>query len=91
LWRFIARAFKKYYNAADPAEIQRQAEAEIPIEQIVKEWPVSTDPKRHVAVVSELFDSGATIVNIHSGQADQKRVIDFYGSHVLPALRQQRS
>jgi F420-dependent hydroxymycolic acid dehydrogenase len=91
LWRFIARAFKKYYNVADPAEIQRQAEAEIPIEQIVKEWPVSTDPKRHVAVVSELFDSGATIVNIHSGQADQKRVIDFYGSHVLPALRQQRS
>ena len=32
----------------------------------------------------ELFDSGATIVNIHTGQQDQKRAIEFYGSKVLP-------
>jgi F420-dependent hydroxymycolic acid dehydrogenase len=34
--------------------------------------------------VRELLDSGATIINLHSGQPDQKRVIDFYGSRVLP-------
>jgi hypothetical protein len=27
-------------------------------------------------------------VNIHSGQADQKRVIDFYGKEVLPRIKQ---
>jgi TAT-translocated FGD2 family F420-dependent dehydrogenase len=89
LWHFIPKAFKKYFNVTDPAEIQRQAEADIPIEQIVKEWPVSADPALHVAKVRELFDSGATIVNIHSGQPDQKRVIDFYAKHVLPQFRQR--
>jgi hypothetical protein len=29
-------------------------------------------------------DSGVTIVNVHSGQPDQARVIDFYGTRVLP-------
>ena len=37
----------------------------------------------------ELFASGATIVNVHSGQADQRAVIDFYGSHVLPEVYAQ--
>src|SRR5207248_1042895 len=31
LWRFIPKAFKKYYNTSDPAEIQRQAEADLPL------------------------------------------------------------
>jgi len=34
-----------------------------------------------------LFDSGATIVNIHSGQSNQQKVIEFYGSQVLPRVR----
>lgn len=33
------------------------------------------------------FQSGATIVNIHAGQRDQIRVIDFYGTRVLPEFR----
>jgi len=40
------------------------------------DWPVSTDSSAHLKVINEFFDSGATIVNIHSGQADQERVID---------------
>jgi len=55
---------------------------------MIKEWPVSTDPAVHIAAVKELFDSGATIVNIHSGQADQRKVIEFFGSHVLPKVHQ---
>jgi hypothetical protein len=35
----------------------------------------------------ELFDHGATIVNVHSGQPDQARVIEFYGTHVIPAFK----
>lgn len=49
---------------------------------------MSTDPAVHIAKVRELFDSGATIINIHTGQQDQQRVIEFYASHVLPAFRQ---
>ncbi len=86
LWRFIPKAFKGYYNIHDPAEIQRRAESEQPIEQIIKEWPVGTDANLHVTKIKQLFDSGANIVNIHSGQQDQARVIEFYGSHVLPKL-----
>jgi hypothetical protein len=58
-----------------------------PLEKVYGDWPVSTDPAAHVKAISELFDSGATIVNIHSGQEDQKRVIEFYGKEVLPRIK----
>lgn len=83
---FCRRALKKYYNVADPAEIQRQADSELPLEQVSGDWPIGTDPTIHIEAINELFDSGATIVNIHSGQADQKKVIEFYASSVLPKL-----
>jgi hypothetical protein len=41
----------------------------------------------HAKAIVDIFESGATIVNIHSGQSDQKRVIDFYGEQVLPRVR----
>jgi alkanesulfonate monooxygenase SsuD/methylene tetrahydromethanopterin reductase-like flavin-dependent oxidoreductase (luciferase family) len=88
LWRFLPKAFKTDYNITDPAEIQRQAEAQLPLDKITEGWVVSTDPAKHIARMQELFESGVTIVNVHSGQLDQKRVIDFYGSHVLPKVGQ---
>jgi alkanesulfonate monooxygenase SsuD/methylene tetrahydromethanopterin reductase-like flavin-dependent oxidoreductase (luciferase family) len=39
-----------------------------------------------VNALNDLFKSGVTIVNVHSGQADQHAAIDFYGSRVLPQL-----
>lgn len=87
LWRFIPKAFETYYGIGDPAEIQARAEAEVSIEKIIASWTVGTEPELHIAGVRKLFESGATIVNIHAGQSDQKRVIDFYGEHILPALR----
>ena len=45
------------------------------------------DPEVHIAAIKALFDSGVSIVNIHSGQADQAKVIDFYASKVLPTFR----
>jgi hypothetical protein len=71
----------------DPQEIEQRAKAEIPLEEVYKEWPVSTDPEVHAKAIHGLFDSGATEVHIHSGQQDQKRVIQFYGKEVLPRLR----
>ncbi len=87
-WRFIPNAFKGYFNVRDPAEIQRRAEFEVQLEDLIQQWPASTDPEDHVAAIRELFDSGVSIVNIHSGQADQAKVINFYASEVLPAFKQ---
>jgi TAT-translocated FGD2 family F420-dependent dehydrogenase len=86
LWRFLPKAFESYYGITDPAEIQRRAEAELPLEKVYADWSVGTDPEVHIEAIRKLFASGATLVNIHSGQADQRKVIDFYGRHVLPRL-----
>jgi len=86
LWRFLPKAFKGYYEITDPAEIQRRAEADLPIEKLIADWTVSPRPELHIKAIDDLFESGATIVNIHSGQTDQQKVIDFYGNWVLPEL-----
>ena len=88
LWRFTQKAFKTLYNVTDPAEIQRRAEAESPLDQVMQGWPVGTDPGAHIAKIQELFDSGVSIVNVHAGQMDQERVIHFYANHVLPKVKQ---
>jgi F420-dependent hydroxymycolic acid dehydrogenase len=87
LWRFGPKAWKPYFNIRDPQTIQDRAEAEIPLEKVTEGWSLGTDPEVHVTVLSDLFATGATGVHIHSGQRDQKRVIDFYGKEVLPRLR----
>jgi TAT-translocated FGD2 family F420-dependent dehydrogenase len=87
-WRFGVNAWKSLYNVPDPTDIQQQADRQTPIEEVLKSWAVGTDPAVHIDAVRELFDSGASIVNIHSGQPDQRRVIEFYASHVLPRFHQ---
>lgn len=87
LWRFGPKAFKTYYNVRDPEEIQKEANAQIPLEQVYEGWAIGTDPNVHLKKIRELFDSGVTIVNVHSGQPDQERVIQFYGKEVLPKLQ----
>jgi F420-dependent hydroxymycolic acid dehydrogenase len=91
LWRFGPKAWKPYFNIRDPKTIQERAQAEIPLEKVTEGWPVSTDPEVHVKALTELFKSGASGVHIHSGQHDQKRVIDFYGKEVLPRFRKVTS
>src|SRR5579862_1012185 len=86
LWRFGPKAFTEYYNVPDPQQIQQRADAEVPLEKVYGEWAAGTDPAAHIKKVNELFQSGATIVNIHSGQADQKRIIEFYGKELIPHL-----
>jgi TAT-translocated FGD2 family F420-dependent dehydrogenase len=88
LWRFGPQAFKSLYNVPDPVEIQRRADAGTPMDQVTKEWPISNDPGPHIQKIHELQESGVSIVNIHAGQPDQQRVVDFYTTRVLPHVRQ---
>ena len=57
------------------------------MEKVCGEWAIGTDPQIHIDAIQGLFDSGIKLVNIHAGQMDQQRAIDFYGAKVLPALR----
>jgi len=87
LWNFIPKAFKGYHNIPDPVQIERQAQADLPLPKVYGDWTISTDPAVHVKAIRKLFDSGVSIVNIHSGQPDQRKVLEFYGKEVLPRLR----
>jgi alkanesulfonate monooxygenase SsuD/methylene tetrahydromethanopterin reductase-like flavin-dependent oxidoreductase (luciferase family) len=89
LWKFLPKAFKSYFNIRDPQAIQARADAELSLEKIYSKWQVSNDPDVHANALIGLFRSGATIVNVHSGQSDQKRVIEFYGKDVLPRVHEQ--
>ena len=40
-----------YYNIRDPKEIQKEAAAEIPLEQVHADWPVSTDVSVHLKTI----------------------------------------
>lgn len=86
-WRFGPKAFKSLYNVRSPVEIQQKADAGTKLQEVTKSWAIGTDPAVHIEKMKSLFDSGATIVNVHSGQPDQARVIEFYGARVLPAFK----
>ncbi len=85
LWQFLP-VFPNVVNLSDPRAVQRRAEQLSSPERVVADWVVSPDPEVHVAAVRELAAAGATHVFLHSPQPDQRRVIEFYGRHVLPAL-----
>jgi F420-dependent hydroxymycolic acid dehydrogenase len=87
LWRFLPKAFKGYHAIGEPAEIERRANAEVSLDKVIADWSVGSDPQIHIDAIKKLFASGATIVNIHSGQRDQQKVLDFYGREVLPVFR----
>jgi TAT-translocated FGD2 family F420-dependent dehydrogenase len=89
LWNFIPKAFKGYQNIPDPAQIEHRAQTELPLPKVYGDWTVSSNPDAHVQTIKKLFDSGVTIVNIHSGQRDQQQVIEFYGREVIPRARDQ--
>lgn len=50
-------------------------------------WPIGTDAVAHIKVIEKLFQSGTTMVNIHAGQSDQIRVIEFYKDKIIPQLK----
>ena len=74
-------------EVADPREIQRLAEDRTTPDQVLKSWVVSPDPQAHVEALMGIAKQGFTHVFVHSAQENQRRFIDFYGSHVLPGVR----
>jgi TAT-translocated FGD2 family F420-dependent dehydrogenase len=87
-WRFVPIGFKELLDEADPRAIQRAAEQRLSLEQVYDTWVVGDDPAAHIRGIQKLVDRGATDVFIHSGQTDQRRVLKFYATHVLPHVHQ---
>lgn len=90
-WRFGPKAWNPYFNIRDPKEIESRAVREVPAEKVSEGWPVGTHASDHIKVIEELFQSGATMVTIHTGQSDQQRVLEFYKQKVLPELQSQQA
>jgi TAT-translocated FGD2 family F420-dependent dehydrogenase len=87
-WRFSPIGFKQLLYLPDPRGIEQRAMAELPSPwDTWRDWTVSTEPMAHVQHIQGLWDAGATHVFVHSGNQDQMRMIDFYGSQVIPHLR----
>ena len=85
LWQFLP-VFQDVVNVAGPRNVQRIAMERSTPERVVDGWLVSDDPQRHIAAVRELAVLGATHIFVHSPQPDQRKVIEFYARHVIPAL-----
>ncbi|MGB8389812.1 MAG: F420-dependent hydroxymycolic acid dehydrogenase, partial [Mycobacterium sp.] len=80
LWRFTAGAV----DQPDPVEIQRAAESN-PIDKVLANWTVGTDPTPHIKAVQAVLDTGV-IPFLHFPQDDPITAIEFYRANVLPNL-----
>lgn len=56
-------------------------------DKVFESWTIGPDPASHLSHIRcESYGRAASPFNIHSGQIDQRRVIDFHGSKVLPKI-----
>ncbi len=85
LWLF-GPVMHDVIGLSDPRVIQLRAEEISSPERTMRPWVVSRDPAAHVERIEGLFAAGATQVYVHSPQADQRKVIEFYAREVLPAV-----
>lgn len=88
-WRFQPLAWQRYVDVPDPRTIAEEALERVPAEEVIGKYVVGESGEPHVQRLVELFGQGVTQVFIHSGQQDQRRVIDLYGREVLPAVRRE--
>jgi F420-dependent hydroxymycolic acid dehydrogenase len=87
-WRFLPKAWKSgFFDNISPSEIQTKAEKELALEDVIKDWTVSTDPRVHGDAIDNLAELGATHVVVHVPTPNQSEAIDFFGREVLPAMR----
>ncbi len=85
LWQF-GPLMGDLISVADPRVIQQRVEEMGSPERATESWVVSPDPASHVQRINALFEAGAAQVYVHSPQGDQRKVIEFYGREVLPAI-----
>jgi len=88
-WRFQPHAWDRFVDVADPRRIADEAKRTIPVEEAMQLYTVGETAEPHVRKIVELVRGGVTQVYVHSGQSEQRRVIEFYGREVLPPVRRE--
>jgi coenzyme F420-dependent glucose-6-phosphate dehydrogenase len=73
-------------DLAMPADFEAAAKFVRP-EDVVDGVRVSADPAEHAAWIAQDIELGADRIFLHNVQRDQRRFIEAFGEHVLPALR----
>lgn len=91
LWRYQPKAWTEFVDDPDPVDIMQRARREVAIEEALSTFTVSEDPAVHAQALQKLFDGGVTTALIHSAQADQIKVIDFFQRQVLPLVQRERT
>jgi F420-dependent hydroxymycolic acid dehydrogenase len=87
-WQFIPRAWEHgYFDSINPIDIENKAKVEIPLEKVYEDWAVSKEPGEQENAICDLHLLGATHVVVHVPTENQKEVIDFFGSKVIPSIK----
>lgn len=87
LWRFLPKAWDKYVENPSPVEINKQADREVPIEDVLAKWKYGEDPQVHIDGLQELVDGGVSTVFVHSADPEQVKFIEWYAENVLPRVK----
>ena len=88
-WRFQPHAWDRYVEVPDPRTIAEEAHRMVPQEDAMASYVIGDSPEPHVQRLVQLFQAGVTQAFVHSGQDDQRHVVEFYGGRVLPEVRRR--
>jgi coenzyme F420-dependent glucose-6-phosphate dehydrogenase len=85
-WAPLSLTAEQKHGTSDPQEMERLAD-DLPIDQVVSRWIVSSDPDEVVALVAPYVDAGLTHLVFHAPGHDQRRFLGHVESDLLPRLR----
>ncbi|HEX2912966.1 MAG TPA: TIGR03557 family F420-dependent LLM class oxidoreductase [Chloroflexia bacterium] len=89
LWNFLPKAWDVFVQDPDPVHIREQATQTVKPEEVLKTWVIGKDPQVHIEALNKLIEQGVSTIFVHSAQADQKMVMDFYSREVLPKVKRK--
>src|SRR5258708_39356748 len=61
-WQYMPHSWDRYITDPDPVDIERHAKQDVKVDDLIKKWPVGTDPRIHVQAIQKLLDGGVTHV-----------------------------
>ncbi|GAA5102081.1 glucose-6-phosphate dehydrogenase (coenzyme-F420) [Haloechinothrix salitolerans] len=74
-------------HSVDSAEEMERLADELPIEQVVKRWIVTSDPDEAVAQIKPYIDAGLNHLVFHGPGHDQNRFLTQFAEDIMPKLR----
>ena len=73
-----------------PREMYEHVEEVISDDHLRDQLLIGSDPEAHIEGIRELLELRPTVIVLQNNSPDPHAAIEFYGEHVLPALRSVR-